>query len=441
MAIQWDTQPTGAPSTGGIQWDNQSAVASTPQAPQPSPLDGWGMLDRALNTTGNVVNSIFPGKQVGQAIGTLGGLGITAGKETLGLAPKGATAAYDTSAPSPMQVAGDIAQGALTVAAPNIGGGASALGRIGSNTVLGAGLGATGAIAQGKSGGNVAQSAAIGGVLGGGISALSEGVGAIVKNMPTWFTKSALPKLKDNTLPYALENTKVLQPASTLLENSNKAVNSYGNQINSILEHPQYANAVGNGAQPIQDVINNLPNAQLDPAKVSNILKQVAPKSKTIIDNLSNGTATLADKNLLRQELDGATKKVFTDKPTLTFAKQVGHEVANALRSDVQTNAPETVPIFQQFSKELDLNKALKVVVTKNNLHPTFKDIAAGYAGYEAGGIKGALAGLAAERLGGSTGGKLFVAKGAQVLGKSAPALNAIIQGGKAPLINAVTSQ
>lgn len=37
---------------------------------------------------------------LGNAIGTLGGLIYTGGKEALGLAPKGATAAYDTSAPS-----------------------------------------------------------------------------------------------------------------------------------------------------------------------------------------------------------------------------------------------------------------------------------------------------------------------------------------------------
>src|SRR3990167_4999316 len=53
-----------------------------------------------LTKAGNVVNKIFPGKQIGEAIGTLGGYGLTAAQEKLGLAPKGATEAYNLDAPT-----------------------------------------------------------------------------------------------------------------------------------------------------------------------------------------------------------------------------------------------------------------------------------------------------------------------------------------------------
>lgn len=388
-----------------------------------------------LNTASHLVSTIFPGQKIGESIGTLAGFGYTALKEKLGLVPKGTTDAYDLKAPSPLQVAGDIGQAALTIAAPEIGGGETVAGRIAANTALGAGIGATSALANK---GNVIKEAGIGALAGGTLSGIAEATSALIQKLPTWFVKSALPKIKDKTIPYVLENTKLGTTAS-LLENSNSAVKNYSHQIDTVLSHPQYANEIGNGAQPIVDAMESLPNAQLDPTKIVSILKQVAPENKTIVEKLAKGVATLAEKNTLRQELDMATKKVFTDKPTLTFAKEVGHQIADALRSDVQTSAPETVPIFSQFSKELDLNKALRVINAKNNLRPTLYDIGAAYGGFQAGGFKGATEAILAERLLRSTGGKLAIAKGANVIAKTLPTLGKIGQAIKAPLIKAAT--
>ena len=62
------------------------------------------------------IAGFFPGKQVGEAIGTLGGLGITKAKEVLGKVPAGTTAQFDITAPTPTQTLGDIAKGASLVA-------------------------------------------------------------------------------------------------------------------------------------------------------------------------------------------------------------------------------------------------------------------------------------------------------------------------------------
>lgn len=155
---------------GGVQQVQQVPQEQpAPEAPQ-TPYTGAMGTNPNDSTYGKIIdNSItreimdfFPGKKTGEAIGTLGGLGMTAAKEAVGAAPAGATAQYDTSAPTPLQVAGDVAQGALMVAPgmggrsvfgkvlPNIPLAGSALGRIGQAGVYGGGLGLSGSLAEGN---------------------------------------------------------------------------------------------------------------------------------------------------------------------------------------------------------------------------------------------------------------------------------------------------
>src|ERR1051326_4954903 len=190
-----------------------------------------------LQKTGDIVNSIFPGKQVGQAIGTLGGLAAEKIKGAFG--GQDNSKFYDTSAPSPLQVGGDVAQGALMVAAPNIGAGESVGGRIAANTALGTGLGGAGAIAEGKGVGDVAKSTALGGAVGGGVSALGEGVRALTENLPKWLTNMALPKLENKNIPYAMENTKI-GSLPALQKQSSASMENYESQIQGILSHPEF---------------------------------------------------------------------------------------------------------------------------------------------------------------------------------------------------------
>lgn len=423
--IQSSPMPTNIKDLGG-NFETQSQNPPVQQHPD------------LLQKAGDFVNSIFPGKQVGQAIGTLGGLGVEKAKGLLG--GQDNSKSYDTSAPSPLQVGGDIAQGALTVAAPNIGNGATALGRIGANAALGAGIGGTNAIAQGQGAGDVAKNAVIGGVTGGGLSAANEGATSLMKNLPTWFAKSALPKAKDGTIDYALSNKVKLGSTKTLLSNSDNAVNSYSSQIKGVLSHPEFANETGDVSNILPNVQSKFPNAGLEDSKVLSIVKNVAKGNATIVDKVAKGTATLAEQNSLRQELDRAVYPKFTDTPSLTFNKQVGKAFSDNLRANVQTSAPQTAPIFKEFAKELDLNKVLTKIDSKNNLKPTWQDFASAAAGYQAGGLKGAGEALVAERLLGSSGAKLGAAKALNQVSKVAtPVFKAATQGLKAPVEKSAT--
>lgn len=129
----------------------------------------------------NAIQAIFPGKKVGEAIGTLGGYIASPNKKF-----------YDTSAPTPLQVAGDVAQGALTIGTGGMPKPTSALGkvaglgsksisrvaiptaktlgkRVAQDTIIGAGFGGTGAVAEGKDLKGIAIDTAIGGALGAGL--------------------------------------------------------------------------------------------------------------------------------------------------------------------------------------------------------------------------------------------------------------------------------
>lgn len=172
------------------------------------------------NSVTRGVQRFFPGAKVGQAIGTLGGYGLIAAQEKLGLAPKGATSAYDLRAPSPLQVTGDVVQGAATVAglkAPAIAG--KGLLTAAKGAGLGAGLGAAGGAgtaAQQTSGSaiptledtkKIASGAAVGGLIGGALG------GAI-----TPLANRATPEAR--TLQTVQKRTKVLSS----LEKSNAVV-------------------------------------------------------------------------------------------------------------------------------------------------------------------------------------------------------------------------
>lgn len=382
-----------------------------------------------LENVGGVVNAVFPGKQVGQAIGTLAGAGLAK--------LKGTYENYDLSAPTPLQVGGDIAQGALTVASPGVGQGRTIGGRVLANTALGAGLGGSGAVAQGGSASDVVKSTALGGALGGGISVGAETIGALTRSIPKWFAKSALPKLDESNIKYALN--KPIGSAQKLLKTSNDTVRNFSDNIDEILGSEKYRTVVGDKMNAFDQLRNSFPQANYTKAKLVSKAKELIPGYAKLVDKVADGTANLFEQNQVRSAIDTATKTVYTSINRPPEIKAIGQGLADVLRSNVKNSAKETVPIFDDFTRELNLNAVLRAINKKNNLRPTFADFAAASAGYYAGGFSGALKALAAERVAGSTGGKLLVAKTVGGLGQTAPVVSAVGKAIKAPLIKNVT--
>jgi len=381
--------------------------------------------------------SFFPGKVLGEVVGNnIHGLSRLAQGDVQGF-----NQAADAVGQIPLKrIAGDVTAAVLTPASMAISGPAGTgllarAGRVATNTGVGATLGGADAAAEG---GSITSGAQRGAAWGAGMSAGGEAASALLSRLPTWFTNKALPKLKDGNIEYALKTTKI-GPIPKLLEQSDNSVASFGKQINSILEHPQYADAVGFGSQPIDDALAAFPDAQLTGDDVVDISKKVAPSSKAILDKVKAGTATLLEKNKLRIALDQATKKIFTDAPDVSFNKKVANALANALRNDVQSNAEETVPIFQQFTKEMDLNNALTSMTKTLRTRSAFGlyDIVAALGGFATLGPAGSVGAIAAEKALRSPGVNLAAAKGAQALQNAAPAIGAITKGVRPAIIDA----
>ena len=183
------------------QYAQQNGAGGQTQAPAPAPASAspyTGPLGTNPNDSvyGNLIDnsitrgiqSIFPGQQVGKALGTIVGSGVADAQ--------GTGQYYDKSIPSAGQLIGDVAQGALTVAMPGAGEGAGLVGRLGAQAALGAGFGLTGSLAAGNTDlGQLAGDTGKGALIGGALGAGGELLGAGINKLAQPFAKDLQPEV------------------------------------------------------------------------------------------------------------------------------------------------------------------------------------------------------------------------------------------------------
>ncbi len=261
-----------------------------------------------------------------------------------------------------------------------------------------------------------------------------------MKNLPTWLTKLALPKIENKNIPYALENTK-LGSLETLQHNSESALSSYESQVQGILSHPEFKAVAENSQGILDNAVGHFPNSNYASQDLIDNAKSIAPGVSKLLDKFTAGQADIQEINSIRKELDMATKSVYTSLNRPPEAKILGAALSNSMRDYVQTNAPETQPIFQKYAQEIGLNKAIDAAVKKGEQKIRLGDIVAGGAGFAHNGLQGALEAIIAERLLRNPAAQLGAAKLVQGAAKAgAPAANTLLQGAKAPLIKKATN-
>ena len=360
-----------------------------------------------LQKTEDVVTKVFPGQKVGEAIGTLGGLGLTALKEKLGLVPKGTTKQFDTSAPTPAQVAGDVGAGALTVAGfKGAGLGKTALGTVGRGAGLGAGFGASEALVEGGEAKDVAKGAVGGALVGGAVSGAlvgAEHVARSIKQLPSRFIRSAFGQSKKELLAgkdvtkFVTENKRI-GTADNLLRKSKSEISKIGSDIQKRLEGVTKKVSPNSlykaiGASP------EVKNAQLSTADIKGIIEKLAPQSKRL---LNKKTLSLQEANKLRQLLDstiGDRGFLVSQQP---LNKTILKQFANITREKVKTLAPDgTRNLFTRLASEITLRDTIanKVAQGSRNQIISFGDLIGGGIGGVAGGVPGAIAGAATRRV------------------------------------------
>jgi hypothetical protein len=442
-------------NTDATQIPNSSTAQSTPVDTQTSGFLGTNPNDTLYgkvldNSITRGIKDFFPGEKVGQAIGTLGGYVAS------GFDPN-----YDLSAPTPLQVAGDVAQGALMVGTgqpesstglsvfgktiPTLQTASTGLGRIAQGIGIGAGYGATGAIAGGSTNiKDIATQGVIGGAVGGVAGGVAEGVNSVLNNLPSRLTKTVLPQLQnEDTINYAIKNVK-LGTTENMVNESQKALTSYNKQIDGILSHPQYANDSIIASDILTGVKTAFPRSEYDiPTIISKIKTQVPSEAATLTKIGKGGELSLEEANTLRQAIDKATYKTTSfDSPEVKAGKELAQAVGNSIRETVKKIAPETVPIFDGFSKEIRLFKALSSLEKRTGKKSLIgmKDLWSLMAGGATGGLPGAMVGLGLEKVSSNPAVKLVTAK---VVQKVAPAISGATKVGAkvAPLIPGTLSR
>lgn len=410
-------------------------------------------FDPLNNPVTRGIQAIFPGQKVGQAIGTLAGFA----KSKI----DGTSESYDTSAPSPMQVGGDIVAGALNVAGFKGAGTTGTLTqRILKMAGMGAGMAGGSAVAEGEGAGDVAKSTTGGAVLGAALPVVGAGLRAMgrqIEGLPDRFLNSALGRSKDQiikdiasgseeTLNKYIIESKPIGSADSLLKGSTEAVTTLGEQIQTKLSNSVRTSGqkVTIGRDNFLDEIAATPEAKgalMGRSDVLEIVQRLAPQTKSLLQKPS---LNLEDANRLRQLLDSTLGDRAFLGGQLTNDKTILKAFADRLRETVKTKAPDEVrELFQELTHEIRLRDALldRIAQKSKNQVLSIGDIFGGGIGaVVGGGIPGAAAGVAARRTLESVPFKVGMAKFTDALTKAEPVLEGLAPAQQVLILNLFSS-
>ncbi len=404
----------------------------------------------------DTIQSIFPGKQVGEAIGTLAGYIAT---------PKENKQYYDLSAPSPLQVAGDVAQGALmlgtggtpkpTTAISELAGlGSKSLAKIAiptaetvgkralQNTAVGAGYGGTGAIAEGKPIEDVVKESAIGGAAGLGLGLGIEGASKAYQEIKNISKPANIIAKRERELAAIDSNYANMRKASSFSKDegvaSRKRVASTDVLANSVDENglirtkekggavdqykaqtvDQAENVVRNNLErlgetvKVSDVEKELTNAvnasHLEGADLKSALASVKREVAGYNLKAKNGKIPLT---LVHDAKVNMYKNIdyFTPAETKTYRKAIARGLKNTVEKNTQFNAKE---VNDELTKYLEDIKFLERLdgkrVRGGKLGKYFSQISGNIIGGVAGSAVGGPVGSAVGTIiGGEAGGRI----------------------------------
>ncbi len=238
---------------------------------------------------------------------------------------------------------------------------ASLGGRVALDAGIGGLLSGGESVKNGESAGNILKNTALGSALGGAIplatKALSPLKAAISESLPRSIIRSYIPAAKDVS-QHVLDNTK-LGFTKTMLSDAANNIKSLSGKIDDILQN-QYGDHLGQGSNAVQEVLSKFPDSEYTIQSLTKTLKGLVPEKSKLVDDVINGVATLKQKNSLRSALDRSVESVYTKLSVAPARKEIGATFASALRKEVQGAAKETVPLFDELSKEINVKRALE---------------------------------------------------------------------------------
>ena len=338
---------------------------------------------------------------IGSPIATMLARPIQAGAAILGASSESIDKATqniagDWVAPVPQtaqDVLKDVGRGAQTAALALPLKGVASVIKTGTVAGAGAGLEKTGTLEGGLKGG----------AIGAGTGLVTGGLGAGFKLLPKWLAKGAYGLTDDQAT--RMLATKTIGTKVGLVTQSQTSLAKSGETVRGIIKAAD--NVVpSTGKAPLLQTLEDFPEYKVKGGIAKMFIKiqklfrtspEVGSRGELIaaMDRIAKGTATWSDKNLVRSGIDSVTNKTWVKLKKggqLTQAENVAIKFASNLRDDVKRAIPETVEIFDDMAKEVDLQKMLKLMIDKRASGLLkFTDIIGATAGYGLGGMPGGL--------------------------------------------------
>lgn len=345
-----------------------------------------------LQKAQGVLTKIFPGKEVGEAIGTSiarGQLGTTIQKAVTGRDITPEEESKITSETTPGRVAADIAQGALMVAGPKIPGASSVIGKAAQLGTIGGASSGLSAISEGKpteevlseTGSGALTGAVTGATLGlveKGIKGLSNLLGKTGDKVMTTVIKPTQKDIKDG---FSIETVKKYNLGGSLkktFEKTDETLDSLSKQLNTKLttnKNPVDLNEVyektakrllGNKLESFGS------NAQMDSAieKLQNEIIAVSGK---------NGLVSIPEGQLIKRAAGHFGAWTYgVPTPEATASQKVYDTFYNELKTAIEKASPEGVKqLNQEISKLIPVMNALirRIPVAERNAALSLTDI------------------------------------------------------------------
>lgn len=272
---------------------------------------------------------------------------------------------------------------------------------IGKNAALGGAYGATQGLGAGDTDPTkITEDAGTGALTGGLLGGTGELVLKAASVLPQRLVQGAIKTSNPDVAKYAL--TKSLGSPAKMLEDSNASLKTIGSQLGDALTHANVADVVVPSEQIVPKIMEAFPNAELSPEKLEQEIGKVAPLQKRLITKLFSGEGlTIDELHTLNSAIGQNTYKMAFDDPTVKAGKAIGNAFYQASKDIITKIAPDTAPLFDQYSKEIQLNTALDKAVKRGSKTQalTLRDIMSLIGGFSALGPVGAFGALAAERL------------------------------------------
>lgn len=311
---------------------------------------GYEMPDTRdlLAKSSDIVGKIFPGKKVGESIGTLAGYALSKNKEF-----------YDTSAPTPLQVAGDVVAGATTIAGLKAPIPATTLGRIGQTATLGGTLSSSQAVAEGKDVGQVVNEGVKGAVTGAVVQGVFEAVPAVIKLFGTKSSEASKALREKNLRLSPLQkeklNSKVDDVVNYLSANKAKGnpqqqykfisdkYDGIENQVQKVLK----TSGKNYSKQEILDAIDEIPTNYATEFDNPEVYDQLIKKTDKLKEYLNKNFGDSIPSTKLNQ-----FKRSYMKNGYNKAGDAISNEASLAIGDSLYTKLLSDIPQLQTLNKE-----------------------------------------------------------------------------------------